>query len=134
VTDRLLTGATDRPTAATSYSVNGVDLEALAQRVADLVADRLAVGPPLVDAETLARHLGVERSYVYGHAVELGAIRLGSGRKARLRFNVAEVERRLTCSLSRGSEAAKTRVVEPNRRRRRTRPLGTGRIAAHSRD
>lgn len=100
-------------------------LELLAQRVADLVSDRVAAGSPLVDAEALAHFLNVERSYVYEHANELGAVRLGDGPRARLRFDVAEAKRRLTCSISRGSEGPASRVVEPIRRRRRTRPLGT---------
>lgn len=75
-------------------------LEALAQRVADLVADRIAAGPPLVTAEVVAEHLGVERSYVYENAVKLGVRRLGDGPKARLRFSLADVDRLLTCSSS----------------------------------
>jgi hypothetical protein len=41
---------------------------------------------PLVDAQTLAGYLGVGVAWVYEHAVELGARRLGSGPKARLSF------------------------------------------------
>src|SRR3954462_5179891 len=107
-----------------SSAIDGQTLEALAQRVADLAAARVAAGPPLVDADTLARHLGVERSYVYEHAVELGAVRLGDGPKARLRLNVAEIERRLTCVRSRGSEEAANRKTTGYRSRRRSRPLG----------
>ena len=33
----------------------------------------------LVDAAAVAAHLGVTRAYVYEHAVELGAMRLGKG-------------------------------------------------------
>jgi hypothetical protein len=81
-------------------------LERLAERVADLVVDRVAAGPPLVDAEALAIHLGVSPGYVYEHADELGARRLGSGPRARLRFAVAEVDSRLiSCSTGRGSNA-----------------------------
>lgn len=42
----------------------------------------------LVDAAELARRMGVDRSYVYAHADELGAVRLGTGAKPRLRFDV----------------------------------------------
>ncbi len=100
-------------------------IEQLAQRVAELVSDRVGAGQPLVDAETLARFLNVERSYVYEHAVELGAVRLGDGPRARLRFDLVEAKRRLTCSIGRGSEGPASRVVEPVRRRRRSRRLGT---------
>jgi len=43
--------------------------------------------PPLVDAATLAGLLGVSRAYVYEHATDLGALRLGDGPRARLRFD-----------------------------------------------
>lgn len=42
---------------------------------------------PLIDASALAVELGVSRAFVYEHAAELGAMRLGSGPKARLRFD-----------------------------------------------
>lgn len=102
------------------------ELERLAARVADLVVDRLSAGPPLMDADALARFLGVKRSYVYEHANELGAVRLGDGPKARLRFDAAEAKRRLSCSTGRGPEPAEKQTVEPIRSRRRTRPMGTG--------
>jgi hypothetical protein len=41
----------------------------------------------LVDAAELARRFGIERSWVYSHAIELGAVKLGSGTKPRLRFD-----------------------------------------------
>jgi hypothetical protein len=79
--------------------------------------------PVLVDAAALAVHLSVDRSYVYEHATELGAIRLGSGPRARLRFDLEDVRRRLSatsCSASRESEAvdpAPTAGLRPRRRR-----------------
>jgi hypothetical protein len=100
-------------------------IEQLAQRVAELVSDRVGAAPPLVDAEALARFLNVERSYVYEHASELGAVRLGDGPRARLRFDIAEATRRITCSMSRGSRSEATQIVEPVRKRRRSHPLGT---------
>jgi hypothetical protein len=45
----------------------------------------------LLTADELAIVLGVDRGYVYEHAVELGAWRLGSGPRARLRFDLEEV-------------------------------------------
>ena len=68
------------------------DVEAIASRVVELLASlELATTSALVDAATLARELGVSRAYVYEHATELGAVRLGSGPKARLRFNPERV-------------------------------------------
>jgi hypothetical protein len=55
---------------------------------------------PWVGAAVVAKYLGVEVSYVYEHADELGARRLGNGPKARLRFRLDLVDRVL---LSRSS-------------------------------
>ncbi len=49
----------------------------------------------LVDAAEVARRLGVERSWVYAHADEIGGIRLGNGPRARLRFDPDTVAERL---------------------------------------
>jgi hypothetical protein len=40
----------------------------------------------LLTAADVARYLAVEPAWVYANALELGAIRLGTGRKPRLRF------------------------------------------------
>ena len=80
----------------------------------------------LVDAQTLAAYLDVSVAFVYEHAAELGARRLGSGPKARLRFSVAEVDRRLTvCPDSRESETPVSGVAEPQPRRRGASSLGS---------
>jgi hypothetical protein len=73
------------------------DIEAVAMRVAELLEQRGArrSNGGLVDAAELARLLGTDRSWVYSHAGELGAIRLGSGPKARLRFDAAAATRRI---------------------------------------
>jgi hypothetical protein len=78
----------------------------------------------LVTAAELAAWLQVEPSYVYEHADELGAMRLGTGPKARLRFDLEEVRQRISCEGGRESvepEAASNAVS----RRRRGRPTGT---------
>jgi hypothetical protein len=71
-------------------------LDRLADRLADRIASRLAglVSPqaePLVDAAEIARMHGKTRSWVYDHAGELGAVRLGSGPRPRLGFSPARV-------------------------------------------
>jgi hypothetical protein len=79
---------------------------------------------PLVDVAKVAEHLGVSKDWVYSHADEIGARRLGSGPKARLRFILAEVDERLTaCTASRGSLAPES---GPLRRplARRCKPVG----------
>jgi hypothetical protein len=47
--------------------------------------------PQLLDATAVARMLGVTRGWVYEHAAELGAIRLGAGARPRLRFDPLRV-------------------------------------------
>jgi hypothetical protein len=64
-------------------------VEAVALRVVQLMRNGAApnVGR-LVDAATLAAELGITRSWVYQHRDELGVVRLGTGTKPRLRFDV----------------------------------------------
>jgi hypothetical protein len=61
--------------------------EAIARRVVELLERRGLQDRELVDAAELARRLGIERSWVYSHAIELGAVKLGAGPKPRLRFD-----------------------------------------------
>jgi hypothetical protein len=65
-------------------------VEAVARRVVEIIEEaQSAVGARrLVDAATLARALGVKRAWVYEHCDDLGAVRLGTGSKPRLRFDV----------------------------------------------
>lgn len=73
------------------------DIEAIASRVIERLnearrrpsAEELSGG--LVDAATVARLLGVSRATVYANANQLGAIRLGKGKRARLRFDPARL-------------------------------------------
>jgi hypothetical protein len=89
------------------------------------ISPDLAEIRPLVDAATLAGYLDVERSFVYEHADELGARRLGSGPRARLRFSIAEVDVRLSaCSGSRESSAPDPAPAAASRPRARRR-MGT---------
>lgn len=71
-------------------TLSEADIEAVAARVADLLRSG-RVGAELVDAAEIARRFGVSRDFVYGHADDLGAVRLGDGPKARLRFDPANV-------------------------------------------
>jgi hypothetical protein len=61
--------------------------EAIARRVVEMLEKRGLQSRELVDAAELARHFGIERSWVYTHAIELGAVKLGNGAKPRLRFD-----------------------------------------------
>ena len=64
-------------------------VEAIACRVAELIGGTTSTR--LVDAAEIARRFNVSRDYIYSHAEELGAVRLGTGPKARLRFDPARV-------------------------------------------
>jgi hypothetical protein len=66
----------------------------------------------------LADRIGVERSWVYDNAAELGAIRLGTGDRPRLRF---DVERALDAWRDREPEPALEPAPRPSRRRTRPR-------------
>jgi hypothetical protein len=68
-------------------TLDAEDIEAIAHRVAQLVSAQPS-GVVYVDARGLAERLGVERSWVYAHARELGGVRLGEGPRARLRFDI----------------------------------------------
>jgi hypothetical protein len=63
-------------------------------RVAERVVARLGGGHDgrrLLTAGQVAERVGVERSWVYAHAHELGVVRLGLGPRPRLRFDPAIV-------------------------------------------
>ena len=62
-------------------------VEEIARRVVALLERRGLSKRELVDAAELARRFGIERSWVYTHAIELGAVKLGNGAKPRLRFD-----------------------------------------------
>lgn len=93
-------------------------VEGIARRVVELIGDgRPVVG--LIDAVEVARRLGISRTTVYEKADELGAVRIGSGPRARLRFDPALIEQRLAGTRPTPSaEPAGGRRARPPRRRR----------------
>jgi len=92
------------------------DVELIARRVLALVHAELdSEHERLVDAKTLAQLLGVTRGWVYAHAEELQAVRLG-GPRGRLRFDLARVTER-----GNGS-----RAPQPRRRTRATNVMRSG--------
>jgi hypothetical protein len=98
------------------------EIEAVAGRVVELLRANpqgagVGVGAGLVDAATVARLLGVSRATVYAKADQLGAIRLGSGRRARLRFDPA----RLVAIGPARDGGRKEPAVRPSRRRQANR-------------
>ena len=111
-------------------------IEAIAQRVAELLSerDRRIGGPRLVDAGQLAQQLRLSRTWVYEHAKELGAIRLGDGPRARLRFNPELAAEALAGN---GAPPAQPKPPVPStaRRPRRRRPsTGTPLLPIRGRD
>lgn len=72
-------------------SLDADDIEAVAARVVELLLQESAAPGRYVDAATLASTLGVERDWVYARAARLGAVRLGDGPRARLRFDLEQV-------------------------------------------
>jgi hypothetical protein len=73
------------------------DIEAIAERAAHRVVQMLDHPSErthqLLEAKELAQELSVSVDYVYAHAADLGAMRLGDGPKARLRFDLRIAQR-----------------------------------------
>jgi hypothetical protein len=84
-TGRSLDSAVEMPSAR--IKLDPQTTEAIARRVVELFERRGLQRRELVDAAELARRFGIDRSWVYTHAIELGAVKLGSGAKPRLRFD-----------------------------------------------
>ena len=110
--------------ASQAMSLDPQDIEAIASRVVELLLDGPPSMPRLADAATVARELGVERDWVYAHAGELGATRLGGGR-GRLRFDLPQILREVaapgdqrTCAARRSRPAARTSRRQPDKSRR----------------
>ncbi len=134
---------TTSTTAATATSVPdpaGYDDDAL-DRLADLLAERLAVRlnglapartEPLVDAAEIARLHGKTRSWVYEHAGELGAVRLGSGPRPRLAFSPARVAEQLE-KVDKPATAPLPKTPQPRRRRQRAGRTASGAPLLHVR-
>lgn len=86
-------------------ALDNADIEAIADRVVQKLSGRRAPRA-LVDARALADELGVDRDWVYAHSEELGVIRLGTGPKAPLRFDVQRARDALTAMNTDGSQTA----------------------------
>src|ERR1039458_4694666 len=65
--------------------------EASVERIAQRVASLIAPAPrnaELVDAITVARHIGMSAAWVREHGLELGGQRIGGGAKPRWRYDL----------------------------------------------
>lgn len=78
---------------------------------------RASDSPParFADARTVAHLLGVDRSWVYEHAKQLGAVRLG-GPHGRLRFDLEHLDPTVNTSDERAQHTAR-RIRRPKRQR-----------------
>lgn len=88
--------------ASTLVRLDPNTVERLAARTAELLADRLDRSKPagqqlpeLLTAAEVSAWWGVHRGWVYEHASELGAVRIGNGKRPTLRFDAAQITRRL---------------------------------------
>jgi predicted DNA-binding transcriptional regulator AlpA len=95
-------------------------VQALAEAVADVLAERGLVvyaGPNpsarILKVAEVAGLLGRSSAWVYQHAVELGAIRMGNGPKARIGFDLTTIEQ-----WKRDHQVAPTQNRPPSTRRR----------------
>jgi hypothetical protein len=81
------------PDPATSLGQPGGELtvEAIAERVAELLIDHVGEPFRLIATPVVARMLAVSEEWVRDHASELGAIRVGDGPKGALRFDPRRV-------------------------------------------
>jgi hypothetical protein len=81
-------------------TLDNEDIETIAKRAAHHVVDLLkrpgAGIHQLLNPKELASALNVSVDYVYEHAADLGAMRLGDGPKAHLRFDLHTARRRMT--------------------------------------
>jgi hypothetical protein len=76
-------------------------VDAVARRVVELLREEGAVsrqGPRLLTVAAVAQEFGLSTDWVYANAGRLGAIRLGSGPRARLRFERATIADRIAKS------------------------------------
>ncbi len=73
--------------ASTRIKLHPEAVEAVALKVVEILESRGVQRRALVDAAELAQMFGIERSWVYSHAIQLGAVKLGDGAKPRLRFD-----------------------------------------------
>jgi hypothetical protein len=95
-------------------------VDAVARRVVELLREEGAVsrpGPRLLTVAAVSQEFGVSTDWVYANAGPLGAIRLGSGPRARLRFERATIADRIA---NVASHAGRDRASQRGKRRRAT--------------
>jgi hypothetical protein len=87
-------------------------VEAVARRVVEMLREEgeLSVGGPrLMTVAQVRDEFGVSADWLYANAEALGAIRLGSGPRARLRFDRTTIAQRVATLASDGRRARSAR-------------------------
>jgi hypothetical protein len=86
----------------TSVRLDTATIETLARRIVELLSPPAGPDPVeplpsgrLLSAAEVSAWCGVSRGWVYQHASELGAVRIGDGERPRLRFDPDRVAERL---------------------------------------
>ena len=101
-------------------------IEAIARCVVALLREDAPVPGTLVDATTLASALGISRATVYEHAEKLGAVRIGDGKRPRLRFDVARARAVWAAADSKPRSEPNPGTVATRRRRVRRKAPNAG--------
>jgi predicted DNA-binding transcriptional regulator AlpA len=104
------------------------DVRAIAEAVVDVLAERGLVvyaGPSpsarVLKVREVSRLLGRSAPWVYEHATELGAIRMGNGPKARIGFDIATIDQ-----WKRDHQLAPPEAHKPAQHRSRRSAIPTG--------
>jgi hypothetical protein len=103
-------------------------VDAVARRVVELLREEGVVsrdGPRLLTVAAVSQEFGVSTDWVYANARPLGEIRLGSGPRARLRFDRATIADRIAKV---ASHASRDRSSQRGKRRRGTQDLADGEL------
>jgi hypothetical protein len=93
-------------------------IEELACHLAELLRPeeaQPALPRRLLTAAEVSEWWRVERRWVYDHAEQLGARRLGTGSRPRLRFDPDDVAERLGAPAPRGGDVRRLRPIDGNR-------------------
>jgi hypothetical protein len=98
-------------------------VDAVARRVVELLREEGEIppeGPRLLTVAQVAEEFGVSTDWLYANAGPLGAIRLGSGPRARLRFDRGTIAVRIAklASQARGPRSARGGKHRPGTRGR----------------
>jgi hypothetical protein len=82
------------------------------------------VTPELIDTAEVARRFGRSRDWVYDHATDLGALRLGDGSRPRLAFDPARVSTYIDGKATIAEEPPPSPAPRAPHRRRRSASVG----------